>query len=44
LPLTLGSTCVVIEERPEDIPYSEESNAQAMEEEEVETLDSRANR
>ena len=30
----LASTCVVVEEGPADIPYGEESNTQAMEEEE----------
>ena len=30
----LASTCVVVEEGPYDVPYGEESNAQAMEEEE----------
>lgn len=30
----LASTCVVVEEGPYDVPYGEESNAEAMEEEE----------
>ena len=29
----LGSTCVIVEEGPEDIPYGEESNAEASQEE-----------
>jgi hypothetical protein len=36
VPLALalfGSTCVIVEEGPEDIRYGEESNAEAMEEE-----------
>jgi hypothetical protein len=31
----LASTCVVVEEGPYDVPYGEESNTQAMEEEET---------
>lgn len=41
IPLTLvllGSTCVVIEEGPEDIPYGEESNTEAMQEEQAEEI------
>lgn len=34
----LGSTCVIVEEGPEDIPYGEESNAEAMQEEQAEDV------
>jgi hypothetical protein len=34
----LGSTCVIVEEGPEDISYGEESNAEAMEEEQAEDV------
>ena len=34
----LGSTCVIVEEGPRDIPYGEESNAEAMEEEQAEDV------
>ena len=34
----LGSTCVIVDEGPKDIRYGEESNAEAMEEEQAEDV------
>ncbi len=37
-PLALGATCMVIEPEPEDISYGDESNAEAMQEEQEREL------
>ena len=41
LPVALGSTCIVVQEEREDVPFEDESNVEQLEDEEREEMDRR---
>jgi hypothetical protein len=41
---SIGSTCVVVEEGPEDVPYGEESAEMQTQEEQMEQVEEQINR